>query len=367
MENGKISALQMSMLLYPAIIATAILSVPSYIAQFAGNDLWLSPIIASSAGFLTVFIAVKLHTHYPDKTVIQFSEDILGLIPGKLISLLILLFYIEITGNIARNYSEFIVSSFLIETPQIVVIGSMMFLCAWCVYGGLEVLARSAQFLFPLFVIPFIFSIILLAKDFQIENIQPILENGIMPSIKGAIGPSGWFAEIFLISFLLPFLIDKKKGKTYGMFTVLLVMLTLVTVNLITLFILGVATPNKIYPLMNVIRYAGVGSFFENMEAIVMAVWITGAFVKLSIFYYVTTLGTAQWLNLSSNRSVVWPLGIIMVQFAYWGIPNTMALSRSDMTTFPIYSLITQLMIPLFLLIIATLKNKGKERKVVKP
>ena len=43
MEKGKISSLQMAMMLYPAVIATSIISAPSIIAKYAGNDLWLPP------------------------------------------------------------------------------------------------------------------------------------------------------------------------------------------------------------------------------------------------------------------------------------------------------------------------------------
>ena len=55
-----------------------------------------------------------------------------------------------------------------------------------------------------------------------------------------------------------------------------------------------------------------------------MAIWVVGAFVKISVFYYVAALGTAQWLNLSDYRPVVWPLGIIIVEFSFWSLPNTM-------------------------------------------
>ena len=84
MEKGKISALQMAVMMYPTIVATAILSVPSIIAKYTKNDLWLSPIFASLIGYVTVYIAYKLHKLYPKQTVIQFSEQILGRFAGKL-------------------------------------------------------------------------------------------------------------------------------------------------------------------------------------------------------------------------------------------------------------------------------------------
>ena len=94
MEKGKISALQMAILLYPTIVATALLGVPGITAKYAGNDLWLSPILASLIGYVTVYIAYQLHKLYPNQTVIQFSEQIIGRFAGKILGFLYLFFYI---------------------------------------------------------------------------------------------------------------------------------------------------------------------------------------------------------------------------------------------------------------------------------
>ena len=242
MEKGKISALQMAIIMYPTIVATAILGVPSITAKYAKNDLWLSPIFASFIGYVTVYVAYKLHKLYPKQTIIQFSEQIMGRIAGKILGLLLLFFYIQTTGQITRTYAEFIVDSFLVNTPISLIIASMVFLCALAVSGGLEVLGRAAQFFFPIFVFPLLILIILVFPDFEFKNIFPILGDGIMPSLKGAIVPTGWYTQFFLISFLLPFLADKKKEMKYGMMTVFAVMMTLVVVNLIVLFVLGPTT-----------------------------------------------------------------------------------------------------------------------------
>lgn len=361
MEKGKISSLQMAMLLYPAIIATAILSISSTIAKYAGNDSWLSPILASAAGFLTVFIAVKLHKLYPGKTLIQLSVDVIGRIPGKIVGIFILFFYISRAGEMSRVYSEFLVTSFLFKTPRVVIIGLMVFLCAFCVYAGLEVLARVAQLLFPVFVLPIFFFPIVMAPDLQPGNIFPILEQGLMPPIKGAMVDVGFIADIILMMFFLPFLKDQNKGLKSGLLTVVGVTMTLVFLNLITLFVLGVTTALKTYPVMIVSRYATIGGFIENMEAVVMVIWIAGAFVKLSVFFYVIALGLAQLLNLSDYRPVVWPIGILIVNFAFWAVPSMMAISRYDNTIFPFFSAIIQILIPLMLLIIALISKRKKK------
>ncbi|RRN70926.1 spore gernimation protein [Peribacillus simplex] len=363
MEKGKISSLQMAFMMYPTIVATALLGVPSITAKYAKNDLWLSPIFAALIGCLTVYIAFKLHKLYPKQTVIQLSERIIGRIPGKILGFLFLFFYLQNTGLILRSYGEFVVDSFLVKTPISVIMASMVLLCAFIVRGGIEVLGRAAELFVPVFILPICILIILLIPDLEFKNIFPILGNGIMPPIKGAIVPGGWFSEFFLIIFLLPFLADMKKGMKSGMMTVFAVMMTLIVVNLTVLFVLGSTTATKVYPLMNVTRYISIGDFFEHLESVVMAIWIVGAFIKISVFYYAAALGTAQWLNLSGYRPVVWPIGILIVEFGFWSFPSSMDVNRNDTNVFPFQGILMQTIIPLLLLVIAVIRKKNAQSK----
>lgn len=366
MEKGKISSLQMALMLYFAIISTSIISVPSIVARYAENDLWISPIISSLIGVITVYIAFELHKIYPKQTLIQFNEQILGKFIGKIVSFIFLSFYLLIIGHVLRGYSEFIVSSFLINTPISVIMISMMVLCAFAVYGGIEVLGRLAQLFFPFFIIPIMISFILLSPDFDVENVFPILGGGILPPIKGSMILNGWFSEFFLMIFLLPFISDVNKAKKQGMLTVLAVMMTLLIVNLTVLFVLGPTTASKEFPLMNVTRYISLADFFENMESIAMAVWIVGAFVKISVFFYAISLGTAQWLNLSDYRPVIWPLAIIVVEFAFWSIPSAVAYKNFLNKILPFYSPFIQTILPLLLLIVAIVRKKKQNQRQIK-
>ena len=149
----------------------------------------------------------------------------------------------------------------------------------------------------------------------------------------------------------------------YGMMTVFAVMMTLVVVNLIVLFVLGPTTASRVYPLMQIARYISIADFFEHLESVVMAIWIVGAFVKISVFYYVAALSTAQWLNLSDYRPVVLPLGILMVEFSFWSLPNTMELESFLEKVVPYYHLLLQTIIPLFLLGIAVVRKTKSEKK----
>mgnify|MGYP001180659576 CR=1 FL=1 len=362
-EKGKISPVQMSLMMNPTISATAVLLVPAITAQHAKQDLWLSPIWAAPIGFLAIFIAYRLNKIYPNESIIEYSGHIIGKIPGKMIGLLFLLFYLHVGGIVIQEYGQFVVGTFLQRTPIHVVMISMILVSAFAVNGGIEVIARTSQIILPVVFLFYLLIIIMLLPDIDVQQIAPFMGQGITPSIKGAAVPSGWFSEFMLITFLLPFISDKKKGMKWGMISVASVMIILSLMNLITYMIFGPLTETFTYPVINAVRYISIADFLEHVESVVMAIWVAGTFIKITIFYYAVTIGTAQWLKLSDYRPIVLPIGFLMVVFGLWSAPNLSKLQSFLGTISPFYFTTVQIVVPILLLSIALLRKKLKRKK----
>ncbi|WP_209123219.1 endospore germination permease [Alkalihalobacillus sp. BA299] len=362
-EKGKISSAQMAIMMHPTIIATGLLLVPSITAAKAGRDMWISPLWGSLIGFFVVYIAYQLHKHFPKETIIEYSEHIVGRIPGKVIGFLYLFFYLHVNGMILREYGEFLMGIFLLKTPGIVVIASMVLVCAFAVRGGLEVVARTAQLFLPVVILLWLLIIIFLIPDLDPTNMLPVFEKGVMPSILGAAAPAAWLSEYLLIAFLLPYVTDKEKGLLWGNLSVLSVVFILVLTNLTALFLFGEITADLLYPVMNAGKYIDVAHFFTHLESVIMAIWILGTFIKISVFYYALALGTAQWLKLSEYKFVVLPLGFLLVTVAVWSTPNLIDLKSFLGTSSVFYLLSFQLVLPSLLLLINLLRKKRTQQK----
>lgn len=357
-EKGKISPLQMAVLIYPTIIATAILLVPAITGDQARQDMWLSPIWASLAGFLAAFIAIQLNKRFPKQTIIHYSETIAGKFLGKVIGLAFIFFLAHLCGVILREYGEFVKGNFLEDTPMIVILGSMAFVCALAVRGGIEVMARSAQVFVPVVTVLFILILLLLTPDLDPGNMLPAFEKGLMPSLRGAVVPAGWFLEFFMISFMLPFLRSRKKVVKWNITTIIAVMFTMVVTNMVTMFVFGAITSKFTYPVMEAARYISIAEFVQHMESVVMAIWVGGIFVKISVFFYATVLSTAQWLKLSDYQPIVFPFALIITVLGYWSAGNLQGLEKFLSETFPFYSLVFLAIIPIMLLAAAIMLGK---------
>jgi len=363
LEKGRISPLQMTMIMHPTITATAILLVPAITAKYAKQDLWISPILASFIGFFTVFVIFQLNKNFPEKTFIEYCTDIIGKIPGKVIGIFYLIYYLHQTGIIIQEYGQFVVGNFLHQTPLVVVMVSMVLVCASAVYGGLEVIGRTSQIILPVVGLFFILVVIMLLKDLDFLEILPIFERGPMPALMGAYTPSGWFSEMFLISFMLPYLKQQQKGLKWGMICVFSIVLIMVIANLVTYMLFGPLTEFFTYPVMNAVRYISIAEFLEHLEAIIMAIWVASTFIKISMFYYVIVLGAAQWLNLSDFRPIILPIGFLLIVVSIWSTPNLLEMVHFLSTYEAIYLIVPQTFIPLILLGILWVRKKVKGSK----
>ncbi|MFC7393124.1 GerAB/ArcD/ProY family transporter [Scopulibacillus cellulosilyticus] len=362
-ERGKISSSQMSILMFTSITSTGILLLPSAAFQYAKRDVWIALIIGAILGFFAVFAACRLHQYFPKKTIVQYSEILLGRFVGKIIGFIYIFFVYYLNSYILREYSESLITNFLPKTPLFIVIGCMVLVCSFAVRGGVEVLGRCAQVFMPVVVLLFLLILILLIPDLDPSNIFPVMDNGMIPPLKGSLVAMIWFGEYMLISSLLPFVSDPKKGLRTGFVSVLATLLIIVTVSLIILSLFGELMGGYLFPVIVAVRYISIADFIEHVEAIIMAIWIVGAFMKITLFYYVTVLETAQWLKLSDYKPLVFPLGFLLILMCLWIYPDLQQLVEAVGIAFTAFSVFIEVSLPVLLLFLVFIRQRFQRYK----
>lgn len=356
-EKGRISPLQLAIIMHPTVLATATLSLPSITMKTAGIDMWMTPVLSAMVGLLSVVVMYFLYIKYPDLTFIQYTETILGVYAGKALSGFFIVSFIFTDGLVLREYGEFVIGNFLPETPMALVIFCMLAVCAYVLYEGIEVLARVSQILVPSAVLIIFIMLVLMIPDLHPKEMFPILGDGPFPLLMGSLVPSSWFTQFFMLSFLYPFLNKKQHVLGWSFLSVGIVMITLLTINLTILLMFGSLTVQFNYAFLIAVRYISIADFLEHVEVLVMTIWIIGMFIKVSLVYYATVLGMAQCLGLSDYRPLIIPVGFLMLLLSYWVSPNFQELMHVLGTNIPFLALITQLGVPCMLLIAASFRK----------
>lgn len=93
-EEGIISNRQAALLVVNTILPTSFMFLPSIMYQQARQDTWISVLLITVFGLAAGLIFASLGSRFPGRTIIQYSETILGRLPGKIIAFTYLFFFV---------------------------------------------------------------------------------------------------------------------------------------------------------------------------------------------------------------------------------------------------------------------------------
>nr|WP_238480919.1 endospore germination permease [Desulforadius tongensis] len=360
MEKGKIDSRQAVFLNITMIIATALLVVPAMTTAHANQDAWLSSVLAALLVLPIAWITVKLSSLFPGKTIIEYLEEILGRWPAKVIGFLYLFWFVHICSLMIREYGDFIVTAFMPETPLIVFHIVVVTIGAYTIKQGLEVLARTNQIFLPLILFSLVMIMSLATPEKDLNRLLPVLEASCVDIFKGSLAPLAWFGEISTFTMIIPFLKKPTEAWRIAFISILLVgfIFTLLVIGIVTTF--GPSVAAMTYPVLNETRVINIAKVIERMDPVIMSVWVMGGFVKITFFYYVIVLGSAQWLKLSEYRPLTMPVGIILLALSMAIADNLLESIHFLANVWVFYAISTfELGIPLVLLIIAVIRGRG--------
>lgn len=235
----------------------------------------------------------------------------------------------------------------------------VVWLAAYAVRNGLEVIGRLNELLFPLLLVSYLAIIVIVANEIQLANLLPILENGIKPVLRGSLPHSAWRGEIVLMLMMLPNLNQPAEARKASIYTVIILGAVLALDTIATVGVFGAElTSHLTFPYFTLAHYGRIAMILERMEALVILVWVAGVMTKIALFYYCSVLACAQWFNLQNYKPLVTPVGVILIAWSLVIYENSRELVDLISKTFPIYAFAFELLIPALLLAVAAVRKK---------
>lgn len=366
LEKGKISIRQLTLLVMLITIGDSILVAPSITALGAKQDAWISSILGMALGLLTVYIFSKVGKLYPQLSLIQSIQKIMGKWIGTLVALLYLVFFLFNNVAYMREIGDFMTIEMMQETPIQAI--QILFICIviMAVRLGLEIMGRTAEIFAPWVIVLFLILIISVSPQIEFKNLQPTMENGIKPVLKGAIPFLSFpFTELVAFMMLLPNVNQQNKitrgllqGTWFGGVILFLIVL-------VSILVLGADQATRsTYPSYTLAKRISVGGFFERVEAMIAILWMLTMFLKISLYLYVFILGLAQLLKLKEYQMLALPTAMILISLSATMPPSITYYQNLISIYWPYYDLTYGLLFPLLLLIVCFVQRKLKSKKV---
>ncbi|MGM0876006.1 MAG: GerAB/ArcD/ProY family transporter [Bacillota bacterium] len=115
----------------------------------AKQDAWIVILVATFLSLILMSVYIKLSAFYPNKTLVQILPELLSKFLVYPIIAMYIVYFIYTAGRACRDFGELIVSTILVDTPIVVVIGSFMVLMIYCLRSGVETFGRMGEAVFP--------------------------------------------------------------------------------------------------------------------------------------------------------------------------------------------------------------------------
>lgn len=326
----------------------------------AEKDLWLAIILSIFMALFLMFVYSKLFNICPDKDLFDLVEICFGKFIGKGIILLYTWYAFDLATLVLIDFGQFVNTINLPETPIIVPMIGIMILCVWIVKEGIEVMGKWGELFLMIPIILAFIAILFLIPNMNLNNIRPVLYNGMKPVIKGAyevlIYP---FGETVIFTVAFSALKDKKSIYKIYIQSLLIGAIFLLTTSLTIVLVLGINDASISYfPAYETVKRINIGNTLQRIEAISAIVFLLGGFIKVSIYLLAACKGVAKIFGCKDYRFIVTPIALLVINLAYFEFDSIISFNEWIFNAWVYYAFLFIVIFPIIILIAAEIKKK---------
>lgn len=348
--------------LFVGVMEYEVFTVAKGVIAIAKQDAWLSFFIGGLISVFTMFLLVKLASRFPKENLFEYSKKIWGKPIAFVITVCYLLYWTLFLTILISDTAYTNKYFFLQRTPAVVPMALLGIGAAWLVLYGLTALIRSFQVLFLFIVIPLFLIPLFAFRGMEFTNFLPVLKNGTLPVLHGALHFCGALQGLELILFISPFLTDVRKSFKPASMGLLLIVLVNILQVLIVIGVLGIFNAKySVYPLYDAITLIELPGFpVERFELFLTFPWIIGIFTTICLFVYLLSYGIVQTFGIHKQKPVVFGVTVLVITASYI-FPN-FAIEAKARGLLPYISLFFIYILPVLTLLVAILRSKRDNR-----
>ncbi|MEY9977406.1 endospore germination permease [Lysinibacillus sp. RC79] len=370
MEKEIISSRQFMIITFLSSIGTAILISPASVTSEAKQDAWIAAIISVVLSLLLIKLFVTLGKRTPTLTFVEANEKILGRFFGKITSIGFIILSFLSAGELLYFIGIFMKTEVMPETPTMAFAFLFSIIIIYAAFLGIEVFARSAEILFPMFILIFIFFVVCISPSVHMENLQPIMEVPTKSLFFSIIRLMSIFSfPLVILLMIFPSIVNVHKSAQKGFYIgTILGGIVLIAIITLAILVLGPAnTAARTFPSYSLAQRISIGNFLQRIEVIMAAMWIISIYIKTFMFFYAGVIGIAQICKINNHRPLIFPFGMIILGLSLIVHPSIIHSDIYNRETWPIFSFIFAILLPLVLLLVAKIRkingNQGNNTK----
>lgn len=347
----KISPRQTRFLLISLILVPCLLAVPPISIMEAGQDAWLSMILASFFGLLIGLLVSVTGSLAPDATFVELATRHLGVWLGKAVGLVFILRLALFYVSTLRLFTDFVSATALPRTPTVLTTLCVAAIASYAGRAGLEAIARSAEFIFPLvggILLPvFLYTLALV----RIDNLTPALERGFWPVLRGSLLPAGSLGEVVTLAMLVPFIEPRRLLPTAAVAVGASALILAITTTVLAGVFGPLFASFLLFPIYTLSQMLSTGAFVQRLDIVVATFWSLVILLMLSFLHWTIAYGLGAVFQIKDYRQIAYSVGLALAGCSVIFARNMVEFREFTSTACPLVNIILQL--GLLLIIIA--------------
>lgn len=359
-NQPKVSLLQISLLIITAIGLKNHVTVIPHLLGAAKRDSWVSVGIGLAIILCWCFLLSYIHRKTINQNIFHFVEQHTGKLFGRFFSIIVSLVFVLLAAVTLKEFISWTKVSYLPITPIFLCIILFTILCFLLAITNIQTIVILNTFVLTAVVV---FGFFVAFANIQYKDhtlLKPILEHGFKPVISGTIYPLSGLIELIVLLFIQQKVHGKMTTKLFLINSVILAGLLLgPLIGSLTEFGPYEAARQK-YPAFEQWGLVSLGRFIKHLDFLSIYQWITGAFIRISFFLFLS----AEPFTFKSNKKKI----TLLAGFSVFLIISNL-IPMSDIT---FYSFIREFLMPftfwfflaisIILGIIAAIANKKSRR-----
>lgn len=322
-----------------------------------------TPVSVVAGGLLSILLiypAYKVTSFRPDQSIIQYGGSIVGKVPHTIFIGIVAIINLLLASTNLRELEDFLIQVYLPGTPSWVV--ALLFgICVnYGVRSGITTIFRASLGIFLISTLAFITVPFMVSQAIQIEMLPAFFNQLNLRDVGIGIYSScsifGEFAFLFLI---MPYIKSPKKIYKTIAITAISSIIIILSHLLPVLMILGPdLAANLTYPDLDLVRSLRIGSFVETLDPILIVLWLTSLFIKISFMVFIAVYCISLLLKLPDHKSLALPFTSFSCILSLILVRSQVELNHLLIQGLPPLLLFTEFVIPTIYWIANSIKSR---------
>ncbi len=178
-ESDKIQGLGYSSFTYALMFSAFLGMGTTNLYNIAGVDTWISTIIGSILGIIPLLLILYIIKHSKGENILDLNLNIFGKVAGTILNVLLNIFVLFFSALIFYNLTLFLNTQYIPDTSNLYIKIVLIIPVIYAASKSIPVISRVSQIILIANIILFLFSFIGITEEMSIENLLPILSDGL--------------------------------------------------------------------------------------------------------------------------------------------------------------------------------------------